>query len=126
MKNFIKIITLSIYIVFVFSCGNNVTKTTSRYEGAVSTSSNTKDLIANKCILIYDEYGSIEITIEGGTQYDSYIKIENSELIQTSNDSYQSSKNNKRYSFTFYNTYMKLIIENNDNTTTEGTLSKVN
>ena len=47
-------ITLSIYIVFVFSCGNNVTKTTSRYEGAVSTSSNTKDLIANKCILISD------------------------------------------------------------------------
>ena len=126
MKNFCKIITLSISILLILSCSNNPMKNESRYEGVLNTTQNTRQLITNKCTLIVDEFGSIAITIEGDNGYEGVTNISEEELIQISDNSYTASKNEKRYSFVFNDSYMTLTIENTDNTTTKGQLSKVN
>ncbi|WP_028330182.1 hypothetical protein [Brachyspira alvinipulli] len=125
MKDFSKIIILSISIFFILSCSNPV-KNESRYEGVLNTTNNTRQLITNKCTVIVDEFGSIEITIEGDNGYEGVTNISEEELIQTSDNSYTASKNGKRYSFVFNDGYMTLTIENTDNTTSNGQLSKVN
>lgn len=101
-------------------------KNESRYEGVLNTTQNTRQLITNKCTLIVDEFGSIAITIEGDNGYEGVTNISEEELIQISDNSYTASKNEKRYSFVFNDSYMTLTIENTDNTTTKGQLSKVN
>ena len=126
MKNFCKIITLSISILLILSCSNNPMKNESRYEGVLNTTKNTRQLITNKCTVIVDEFGSIAITIEGDNGYEGVTNISEEELIQTSDNSYTASKNGKRYSFVFNDGYMTLTIENTDNTTSNGLLSKVN
>ena len=126
MKNFCKIITLSISILLILSCSNNPMKNESRYEGVLNTTQNTRQLITNKCTLIVDEFGSIAITIEGDNGYEGVTNISEEELIQISDNSYTASKNEKRYSFVFNDGYMTLTIENTDNTTSNGLLSKVN
>lgn len=126
MKDISKIIILSIYIFFILSCSNNPMKNESRYEGVLNTTKNTRQLITNKCTVIVDEFGSIAITIEGDNGYEGVTNISEEELIQTSDNSYTASKNGKRYSFVFNDGYMPLTIENTDNTTSNGLLSKVN
>lgn len=126
MKDISKIIILSIYIFFILSCSNNPMKNESRYEGVLNTTKNTRQLITNKCTVIVDEFGSIAITIEGDNGYEGVTNISEEELIQTSDNSYTASKNGKRYSFVFNDGYMTLTIENTDNTTSNGLLSKVN
>lgn len=126
MKDISKIIILSISILFILSCGNNPMKNESRYEGVLNTTQNTRQLITNKCTVIVDEFGSIAITIEGDNGYEGVTNISEEELIQTSDNSYTASKNGKRYSFVFNDGYMTLTIENTDNTTSNGLLSKVN
>ena len=126
MKIFFKIITLSISILLILSCSNNPMKNESRYEGVLNTTKNTRQLITNKCTVIVDEFGSIAITIEGDNGYEGVTNISEEELIQTSDNSYTASKNGKRYSFVFNDGYMTLTIENTDNTTSNGLLSKVN
>ncbi|MEI0603607.1 hypothetical protein R4K55_05240 [Brachyspira alvinipulli] len=126
MKDFSKIIILSISIFFILSCSNNPMKNESRYEGVLNTTQNTRQLITNKCTVIVDEFGSIEIIIEGDNGYEGVTNISEEELIQTSDNSYTASKNGKRYSFVFNDGYMTLTIENTDNTTSNGLLSKVN
>ena len=126
MKDISKIIILSIYIFFILSCSNNPMKNESRYEGVLNTTKNTRQLITNKCTVIVDEFGSIAITIEEDNGYEGVTNISEEELIQTSDNSYTASKNGKRYSFVFNDGYMTLTIENTDNTTSNGLLSKVN
>ena len=126
MKDISKIIILSISIFFILSCSNNPMKNESRYEGVLNTTKNTRQLITNKCTVIVDEFGSIAITIEEDNGYEGVTNISEEELIQTSDNSYTASKNGKRYSFVFNDGYMTLTIENTDNTTSNGLLSKVN
>ena len=71
-----------------------------------------------------NEFGSIAITIEGDNGYEGVTNISEEELIQISDNSYTASKNEKRYSFVFNDSYMTLTIENTDNTTTKGELPK--
>lgn len=131
MKHCIKILSLSFILLFILSCGNKndptakLDKYTGRYEGALNTTQNTKQLITNKCTLIVNEDSSIEITIEGGNIYDDKVTISKGELTKVDEASYTAEKGGKKYSFAFHDTYMVLIIENTDNTTTKGELSKI-
>ena len=131
MKHCIKILSLSFILLFILSCGNKndptakLDKYTGRYEGALNTTQNTKQLITNKCTLIVNEDSSIEITIEGGNIYDDKVTISKGELTKVDEASYTAEKGRKKYSFAFHDTYMVLIIENTDNTTTKGELSKI-
>ena len=130
MKHCIKILSLSFIFLFILSCGNkydpieNMNGTT-RYEGTLNTTQNTKQLITNKCTLIVNEDSSIDITIEGGNIYDGIVTISKEELTKVGDASYTAEKGGKKYSFAFHDTYMVLIIENTDNTTTKGELSKI-
>lgn len=130
MKHCIKILSLSFIFLFILSCGNkydpieNMNGTT-RYEGTLNTTQNTKQLITNKCTLIVNEDSSIDITIEGGNIYDGIVTISKEELTKVGDASYTAEKNGKKYSFAFYDTYMNLTINNTDNSTSEGKLSKI-
>lgn len=131
MKNVSKIIILSISIFFILSCGNNndsivkLDKYKGRYEGVLNTTQNTRQVITNKCTLIVNE-STIEIVIEGGNIYDDRVNISKEELTKVNDDSYQSYKNGKNYTFNFYSDHTTITIANTDNTTTKGQLSKVN
>ncbi|MEI0559269.1 hypothetical protein [Brachyspira intermedia] len=130
MKHCIKILSLSFIFLFILSCGNkydpieNMNGTT-RYEGTLNTTQNTKQLITNKCTLIVNEDSSIDITIEGGNIYDGIVTISKEELTKVGDASYTAEKGGKKYSFAFYDTYMNLTINNTDNTTSDGKLSKI-
>ena len=127
MKKIINLTFLFCIIFFAFSCSKNtmLTKYTARYEGTLNTTANTKQLVTNKGTLIVNEDDSINIKIEGGNIYDDNVTIVKEELTQVTDNSYQTEKNGKKYTFTFNDTYMTLKIENTDNTTTEGKLSKI-
>ena len=130
MKHCIKILSLSFIFLFILSCGNkydpieNMNGTT-KYAGTLNTTQNTRQLITNKCTLIVNEYSSINITIEGGNIYDDIVTISKEELTKVGDASYTAEKNGKKYSFAFYDTYMNLTINNTDNSTSEGKLSKI-
>ncbi|ANN63695.1 hypothetical protein SZ47_02885 [Brachyspira hyodysenteriae] len=131
MKHCIKILSLSFILLFILSCGNKndptvkLDKYTGRYEGVLNTIQNTRQLETNKCTLIVNEDSSIEIIIEGGNIRDDRVTISKEELTKVEDNSYTAEKNGKKYSFTFYDTYMNLTINNTDNTTSEGKLSKI-
>ena len=130
MKHCIKILSLSFIFLFILSCGNKNDpienlKGTARYEGTLNTTENTKQLITNKCTLIVNEDSSIDITIEGGNIYDGIVTISKEELTKVGDASYTAEKGGKKYSFAFYDTYMNLTINNTDNSTSEGKLSKI-
>ncbi|KLI53404.1 hypothetical protein A9X81_06705 [Brachyspira hyodysenteriae] len=131
MKHCIKILSLSFILLFILSCGNKndptvkLDKYTGRYEGALNTIQNTRQLETNKCTLIVNEDSSIEIIIEGGNIRDDRVTISKEELTKVEDNSYTAEKNGKKYSFAFYDTYMNLTINNTDNTTSEGKLSKI-
>lgn len=131
MKHCIKILSLSFIFLFILSCGNKndptvkLEKYTGRYEGVLNTTQNTRQLITNKCTLIVNEDSSINITIEGGNIYDDIVTISKEELTKAGDASYTADKEGKKYSFAFYDTYMNLTINNTDNTTSEGKLSKI-
>ena len=131
MKHCIKILSLSFIFLFILSCGNKndptvkLEKYTGRYEGVLNTTQNTRQLITNKCTLIVNEDSSINITIEGGNIYDDIVTISKEELTKVGDASYTADKEGKKYSFAFYDTYMNLTINNTDNTTSEGKLSKI-
>lgn len=130
MKHCIKILSLSFIFLFILSCGNKNDpienlKGTARYEGTLNTTENTKQLITNKCTLIVNEDSSIDITIEGGNIYDGIVTISKEELTKVGDASYTADKEGKKYSFAFYDTYMNLTINNTDNSTSEGKLSKI-
>lgn len=131
MKHCIKILSLSFIFLFILSCGNKndptvkLEKYTGRYEGVLNTTQNTRQLITNKCTLIVNEDSSINITIEGGNIYDDIVTISKEELTKVGDASYTAEKNGKKYSFAFYDTYMNLTINNTDNSTSEGKLSKI-
>lgn len=131
MKHCIKILSVSFIFLFILSCGNKndpiekLEKYTGRYEGALNTTQNTRQLITNKCTLIVNENSSIEITIEGGNIYNDIVTIAKEELTKSGDASYTAEKDGKKYSFAFYDTYMNLTINNTDNSTSEGKLSKI-
>ena len=130
MKHCIKILSLSFILLFILSCGNNNDpienlKETARYEGALDTKQNTKQIIPNKGILIVREDSSIYLEIQGDNIYDDIVTISKEELTKVDEASYTAEKGGKKYSFPFYDTYMNLTINNTDNTTTEGKLSKI-
>ena len=131
MKHCIKILSLSFIFLFILSCGNKndptvkLDKYIGRYEGALNTTQNTKQLITNKCTLIVNEDNSIDLTIEGGNIYDGIVTISKEELTKVGDNSYTAEKGGKKYSFAFYDTYMNLTINNTDNSTSEGKLSKI-
>ncbi|MEI0549886.1 hypothetical protein R4K89_06180 [Brachyspira intermedia] len=130
MKHCIKILSVSFIFLFILSCGNKNDpienlKETARYEGTLITTQNTRQLITNKCTLIVNENSSIEITIEGGNIYDGIVTISKEELNKVEDNSYTAEKDGKKYSFAFYDTYMNLTINNTDNSTSEGKLSKI-
>lgn len=131
MKHCIKILSLSFIFLFILSCGNKndptvkLEKYTGRYEGVLNTTQNTRQLITNKCTLIVNEDSSINITIEGGNIYDDIVTISKEELTKVGDASYTAEKGGKKYSFAFYDTYMNLTINNTDNSTSEGKLSKI-
>lgn len=131
MKHCIKILSLSFIFLFILSCGNKndptvkLEKYTGRYEGVLNTTQNTRQLITNKCTLIVNEDSSINITIEGGNIYDDIVTISKEELTKVGDASYTADKEGKKYSFAFYDTYMNLTINNTDNSTSEGKLSKI-
>ena len=131
MKHCIKILSLSFIFLFILSCGNKndptvkLEKYTGRYEGVLNTTQNTRQLITNKCTLIVNEDSSINITIEGGNIYDDIVTISKEELTKVGDASYTAEKDGKKYSFAFYDTYMNLTINNTDNSTSEGKLSKI-
>ena len=131
MKHCIKILSLSFIFLFILSCGNKndptvkLEKYTGRYEGVLNTTQNTRQLITNKCTLIVNEDSSINITIEGGNIYDDIVTISKEELTKVEDASYTADKEGKKYSFAFYDTYMNLTINNTDNSTSEGKLSKI-
>ena len=126
MKHCIKILSLSFIFLFILSCGNKndptvkLEKYTGRYEGVLNTTQNTRQLITNKCTLIVNN-----ITIEGGNIYDDIVTISKEELTKVGDASYTAEKEGKKYSFAFYDTYMNLTINNTDNSTSEGKLSKI-
>ncbi|AEM23440.1 hypothetical protein Bint_2846 [Brachyspira intermedia PWS/A] len=124
MKHCIKILSLSFIFLFIFSCSNK-TKIAGRYEGVLNTTQNTKQLITNKCIVIVNDDNSMSIDIQGENIYKDNISISKEELIKIDDYSYVASKNSKNYTFVFHSGYMVLTIENTDNTTTKGELSKI-
>ncbi|MEI0495278.1 hypothetical protein R4J09_07665 [Brachyspira intermedia] len=130
MKHCIKILSVSFIFLFILSCGNKNDpienlKETARYEGTLITTQNTRQLETNKCTLIVNEDSSIEIIIEGGNIRDSRVTIAKEELTKSGDASYTADKEGKKYSFAFYDTYMNLTINNTDNSTSEGKLSKI-
>ena len=130
MKKIINLTFLFCIIFFAFSCSKNdsgvkLNKYLGRYEGTLNTTANTKQLVTNKGTLIVNEDDSINIKIEGGNIYDDNVTIVKEELTQVTDNSYQTEKNGKKYTFTFNDTYMTLKIENTDNTVSEGKLSKI-
>ncbi|CRF35246.1 hypothetical secreted protein [Brachyspira suanatina] len=130
MKHCIKILSLSFILLFILSCGNKNDpienlKGTARYEGTLMTTQNTRQLETNKGTLIVNEDSSIEIIIEGGNIRYSKVTISKEELTKVDEASYTAEKDGNKYSFAFYDTYMNLTINNTDNTTTNGKLSKI-
>lgn len=98
MKHCIKILSLSFILLFILSCGNKndptvkLDKYTGRYEGALNTIQNTRQLETNKCTLIVNEDSSIEIIIEGGNIRDDRVTISKEELTKVEDNSYTAEK----------------------------------
>ena len=131
MNKILKVLTLFCFAYFMIGCFSNdpiekIEKYNGKYEGALNTRENIRQIIPNKCTLIVNDDNSIDITITGGNKYDDQLTILKSELTKTEDNIYYASKNSKNYTFAFYSDYMNLTIENNDNTITEGKLSKMN
>ena len=103
-----------------------IQKYNGKYEGALNTRENTRQIIPNKCTLIVNDDNSIDLTITGGNEYDDQLSISKEELTKVEDNLYKANKNSKNYTFDFYSDYMNLTIENTDNTITEGKLSKMN
>ena len=131
MNKILKVLTLFCFAYFMIGCFSNdpiekIEKYNGKYEGALNTRENIRQIIPNKCTLIVNDDSSIDITITGGNEYDDQLTISKEELTKTEDNIYQANKNSKNYTFAFYSDYMNLTIENNDNTITEGKLSKMN
>lgn len=131
MNKILKVLILFCFAYFMIGCFSNdpiekIEKYSGRYEGALNTTENKRELTINQCTLIVNDDNSIDITITGGNQYDDQLTILKSELIKTEDNIYHASKNSKNYTFAFYSDYMNLTIENTDNTTTSGSLLKKN
>lgn len=131
MNKILKVLILFCFAYFMIGCFSNdpiekIEKYSGRYEGALNTTENKRELTINNCTLIVNDDNSIDITITGGNEYDDQLTILKSELTKTEDNIYQASKNSKNYTFAFYSDYMNLTIENTDNTTTSGSLLKKN
>ncbi len=131
MNKILKVLILFCFAYFMIGCFSNdpiekIEKYSGRYEGALNTTENKRELTINQCTLIVNDDNSIDITITGGNKYDDQLTISKEELTKTEDNIYHASKNSKNYTFAFYSDYMNLTIENTDNTITEGKLSKMN
>lgn len=131
MNKILKVLILFCFAYFMIGCFSNdpiekIEKYSGRYEGALNTTENKRQLTINQCTLIVNDDNSIDITITGGNKYDDQLTILKSELTKTEDNIYHASKNSKNYTFNFYSDGVNLTIENTDNTTTSGSLLKKN
>lgn len=80
MNKILKVLILFCFAYFIIGCFSNdpiekIKKYSGRYEGALNTTENKRELTINNCTLIVNDDNSIAITITGGNEYDDQVTI---------------------------------------------------
>lgn len=134
MKTFLKTISLTLIIIFLVSCSNDITKTgggiDSKYQGKYSGAINRKDkngiIEDGRATFTINNDGSLKgsVTYFGGSNPED-VELSKEMIIKNSDNSYSAEINFtglKKYTFTFNNNMLDLNIVNEDSSVTSGQL----
>ncbi|AEM23325.1 hypothetical protein Bint_2731 [Brachyspira intermedia PWS/A] len=137
MKTLLKTISLTLMIIFLASCSNDITKTgsgiDSKYQGKYSGAINRKHqngIEDGRATFTINNDGSVKgsVTYYGGSNPED-VELSKEIIIKNSDNSYSAEINFtglKKYTFTFNNNMLELNIVNEDNSVTSGQLTESN
>ena len=134
MKTFLKTISLTLIIIFLVSCSNDITKIgsgiDSKYEGKYSGAINRKHqngiIEDGRATFTINNDGSVKgsVIYYGGSNPED-VELSKEMIIKNSDNSYSAEINFtglKKYTFTFNNNMLDLNIVNEDSSVTSGQL----